>query len=59
MQSKIEKDRIFEGIEQVSNIMNSEMAKKRYLLTRNEKLKSLKYINDFNNFNFFLSILEF
>ena len=43
VQAKIEKDRIFDGMEKVSNLMNAKMAKKRYSLSRNEKLKSLKF----------------
>ena len=42
VQAKIEKERIFEGMGQVSNILNWKTSQKRLSLSRNEKMKSLK-----------------
>lgn len=43
MQAKIEKDRIFEGMDRISNIINARLAKKKFSLTKNEKVKSMKF----------------
>lgn len=43
VQAKIEKDRIFEGMEKFSNIMNARLAKKKFSLSKNEKIRSLKF----------------